>query len=425
VSSILWSLLLLAVGGLVTRMVVQRRVLQRRNAELLALHEAALDIHRDTSLSDLLQRAVDRARVLVGARYGALSVFGEDGHLRSFLVSGVTEEELERLGDTPPSHRGVLGQVTHGGRTLRLRDLTEHPAFTGYPPGHPPMRSLLAVPILCSGPFRGNFYLAEREESDEFSTFDQRSLERFATQTAIAIDNLYLSERSRSLAVAEERLRIAHEMHDGFAQVLASVNAQAQAAALLLRRGSLEEVGRQLDQMAEAAREVYGDVREGILALRASTPPVGEPERPFGATLAQFVEQWRSQIELEMVIDIDPAVTLPPAAALQVLRIAQESLANVRKHARARSARIVFGRLEDRLMLEVVDDGVGIETSRASRQQAAAVGAAEEAPRFGLATMRERARSIGGELTLGPGPDGGTRVLLTLDRPLGGMTRFA
>jgi signal transduction histidine kinase len=306
-----------------------------------------------------------------------------------------------------------------------LRDLTEHPAFTGYPPGHPPMRSLLAVPILCSGPFRGNFYLAEREESDEFSTFDQRSLERFATQTAIAIDNLYLSERSRSLAVAEERLRIAHEMHDGFAQVLASVNAQAQAAALLLRRGSLEEVGRQLDQMAEAAREVYGDVREGILALRASTPPVGEPERPFGATLAQFVEQWRSQIELEMVIDIDPAVTLPPAAALQVLRIAQESLANVRKHARARSARIVFGRLEDRLMLEVVDDGVGIETSRASRQQAAAVGAAEEAPRFGLATMRERARSIGGELTLGPGPDGGTRVLLTLDRPLGGMTRFA
>lgn len=424
-TSVLWSLLLLAVGGLVARMVVQRRVLQRRNAELLALHEAALDIHRDTSLSDLLQRAVDRARELVGARYGALSVFGEDGHLRSFLVSGVTDEELARLGDTPPSHRGVLGQVTHGGRALRLRDLTEHPAFTGYPPGHPPMRSLLAVPILCSGPFRGNFYLAERDDADEFSTFDQRSLERFATQTAIAIDNLYLSERSRSLAVAEERLRIAHEMHDGFAQVLASVNAQAQAAALLLRRGSIEEVGRQLDQMAEAAREVYGDVREGILALRASTPAVGEPERPFGATLAQFVEQWRSQIELEMVIEIDPEVTLPPAAALQVLRIAQESLANVRKHARARRARIVFGRLEDRLMLEVVDDGVGIETSRASRQQADAAGSADEAPRFGLATMRERARSIGGELTLGPGPDGGTRVLLTLDRPLGGMTRSA
>ena len=76
-------------------------------------------------------------------------------------------------------------------------------------------------------------------------------------------------------------------------------------------------------------------------------------------------------------------------------------------------------------MLEVVDDGVGIETSRASRQQADAAGSADEAPRFGLATMRERARSIGGELTLGPGPDGGTRVLLTLDRPLGGMTRSA
>ena len=420
-TSLLWTLVLLALGGLVAGTLMRRRELQRRNAELLALHEAALDIHRDASLGELLQRAVDRARELVGAHYGALSVFGEDGQLRSFLVSGVSEEEKERLGDTPPSHRGVLGQVTHGGRTLRLRDLTAHQAFTGYPPGHPPMRSLLAVPIRCAGPFRGNLYLAERDEADEFSTFDQQSLERFATQTAIAIDNLYLRERSRSLAVAEDRLRIAHEMHDGFAQVLASVNAQAQAASLLLRRGSTEEVARHLDQMAQTAREVYGDVREGILALRASSPPVGDIEQPFGEALARFVEQWRSQIDLVTEVDIDLAVSLAPGAALQVLRIAQESLANVRKHSRARRVRIAFGRREDRLVLEVEDDGVGIEASREVRQEDNVV----EAPRFGLSTMRERARSIGGELSLGPGSDGGTRVQLTLDRPLGGMTRFA
>lgn len=372
--------------------------LEARNAELLALHRAALDIAGELDLETVLQKVVDGARQLLGARFGALAVYDSAGRIESFVTSGIPEEQRRRIG-APPEGRGLLGVPLREGETLRLSDLASHPRSAGFPAHHPPMSSLLAVPILCSAPFRGNLYLAEKEEEPEFTAEDEQILGRFATQSALAIDGAYLHVSQRSLAVAEERLRIAHEMHDGLAQVLASVNATAQAVREYLRAGRIDEATAQLDRLAAAAREVLTEVREGILALRAA----GRTDRGMAAILRDFAQQWQDQTGIEVRVEVADGFLLPADAELQVVRIAQEALANVRKHARAKSAAISLDGGDGELRLEVRDDGRGFDP--------AAVGSSIP-PRFGLATMRERAQAIGGRLTIDSSPGGGTQVTL-------------
>jgi signal transduction histidine kinase len=265
------------------------------------------------------------------------------------------------------------------------------------------VRSLLAIPILCDGPFRGNLYVAEKQGAVEFSPEDEEILQRFATKVTIAIDNAHLHQRLQNLAITEERLRIAREMHDGMAQVLAYVNTKAQAVKEYLRQERLADASDQLEQLAAAAREVYTDAREGILALRT---PVG-PDRSLSEALEDFMAQWQDQCGIAGELETDENLQLSPAAELQLLRIIQESLSNVRKHARASRARVEVRRNHEHIQVVVEDDGSGFDLASRSR---------EGFPRFGLAIMRERAESIGGSFEIDSAADQGTR--LTVRVPL-------
>jgi len=374
--------------------------LERRNRELAALHEATLDLHGDLTLAAVLQRTVDRARELLDAHYGAVSVVDAEGAIREFVTSGVSDELRERIGD-PPGGRGLLGVVLREGQRLRLRDIGGDPRSVGFPPGHPHMRSLLAVPIVCPGSaFRGNLYVADKRQAAGFSAEDEETLARFADAAAAAIDTADLHQRLRFLAVAEDRNRIAFELHDGMAQVLAYVNAKSQAAIEHLRHGRDEEVELQLEQLAAGARDLYGDVREVILALNTRLTP----ERSFGPTLTEFVASWRERYGVPVTLEIDDGVEPAPAVALQVLRIVQEALSNVRKHAGAARATVTVGRGGDgTLRVEVADDGRGFDRAAPPRPGA---------PRFGLLMMRERAESVGGRLEIETVPGSGTRLRL-------------
>lgn len=374
--------------------------LERQNAELLALHRAAVDVYGELELETLLQKAVDAARTLIGARYGAVTVVDREGRVEAFVTSGISAEARRRLG-SPPQGRGLLGVVLRAGERLRLRDISKHPLSVGFPPGHPPMRSLLAVPILCESPFLGNLYLAEKEGEAEFSVSDEETLVRFATQAAIAIDTTYLHERMRAGAVAEERLRIAHEMHDGVAQVLAFVNAKTQAIAEYVRSNRAEEAVRQLDQLSSAARETYTDVREGILALRSA----GNVGKDLVQAVQDYVRQWQDQTGIAVEFHATEGIRLAPGHETQVLRIAQEALANVRKHAGASRVEIVIERRDREILLEVSDDGSGFDPGDVRRAGP---------DHFGLATMRERARTVGSELEIQSAPGLGTSVKMRL-----------
>jgi signal transduction histidine kinase len=374
-----------------------------QNRELLALHEAGLDVAGELGLEPVLQKVVDHATDLLDARYGALSVPRPGGGIEAFLTTGITPEERALIGPLPVGH-GLLAVVLEAGQPLRLADLTRDPRAVGFPPHHPLMRSLLAVPIVSAGRVLGNLYVAEKRSAAEFSVADEETLVRFATQAALAIENARLHRRVRDLAIVEERERIAREMHDSLAQVLGYVITKAQAVQELLRRGQAERAVAQVGQLGEAARGAYADVREGILALRTSPGP----GRGVLEALKEYVGRWmeQSDIQAQLVVQPGPSLAaLPPAAELQLLRIVQEALANVRKHAGAQRVEVRITATADQVETVIADDGHGFDPQRAPSGE-------HGQPHFGLSTMRERAESVGGSLEIISAPSEGTRVVV-------------
>ena len=377
---------------------------ERQNRELLALHDAGNGILGELDLGGVLQRVVDRARDLVGAQYGALSLVRDDGTIDAFLTSGITAEERARLGPLPVGH-GLLGVVLKEGEPLRLPDITRDPRAVGFPPHHPVMHSLLAVPVIVQGRVLGNLYVAEKREAPEFDIDDERTLQRFATQAALAIDSARLHRRLQALAITEERERIAREMHDSLAQVLGYVNTKAQAAQAQLRNGDTERAAAQIGQLAEAARAAYADVRESILGLRTVLPE----QRGLVDALRQYVALWETQSDIKVAFDAPswPGRRLSPGSEVQLLRIVQEALANVRKHAAATQVRIELTEEDGTLVVLIADNGSGFAAAALPRSAV---------PRFGLTTMRERAEAIGGTLRIDSTVGEGTRV--TVRAPL-------
>jgi len=212
------------------------------------------------------------------------------------------------------------------------------------------------------------------------------------------------NRQNREFLVAEERLRIADEMHDGLAQVLAYVNTKAQAVKELLRAGRTEDAIRHLDQLASAAREVYGDTRESILGLRNAAVP----GRSLGDALHDYVSSWGDRHGIPCRIRIDRDMRLSEIAELQLQLIVQESLANVLKHAKAKHVEVSLHQADGKILATVQDDGVGFNPELPGRA---------EFPRFGLATMRERAESIGGHVRLDSSPGKGTRITVEVPIP--------
>lgn len=394
---VLYIVAIIAFAAVIFRFIGRMQTeLRRRNEELLALHSAGLDVTAELSLDVVLRKVVEQARRLVGAKYGAVSVIDKDNRIVSFITSGITPEERAAIGPPPVGH-GLLGVVLHQGQHLRIEDLTKHPQSHGFPAHHPPMHSLLAVPIPCKGPFLGNLYLTE----GEFTADDEETLVRFALQAALAIDNAHLHEQVADLAVAQERLRIAHEMHDGLAQVLGYVNTKVQAAEMYLKREKVEEAGAQLRELATSARQAYSDVRESIVGLRT----LPGPDRSLAEVLREYLDRWEEMSRVGTSLRIDSSVQLRPSQELQIVRIVQEALTNVRKHAKATQARVEIAREGGKLVALIADDGLGFNAAARARG---------EFPQFGLSTMRERAESIGGTLTIDSAPGGGTRVRFEL-----------
>jgi len=162
---------------------------------LRILVEAGISLSAELSLDALLQRIVETAAQLTGARYAALGVVDPSGRsLERFLTSGMSEETRAAIGAEPVG-RGILGFVIRNAEPLRLHDIAEDPRSVGFPPGHPPMRTFLGVPILLRGIAYGTLYLTEKRD-DDFTAEDEELTQLLAAQAAVAIENARLHESS-------------------------------------------------------------------------------------------------------------------------------------------------------------------------------------------------------------------------------------
>jgi signal transduction histidine kinase len=191
-------------------------------------------------------------------------------------------------------------------------------------------------------------------------------------------------------AVAEERARVAREIHDGLAQYLFAISTQT---TMLAHGATAEQV---LPRLQEAAAAAQQEARFAVLALSSAGGSA-----PFDAALSRYVEFLTADGELDVDLEIEPGVGLRPDEQIEVFRIVQEGLANVRRHAGARRASVLIGLRDGERIVRIVDDGRGFDESEAQ-------------PGQGLRNIRARASAIGGGFRLATRPGGGTAVEVVL-----------
>jgi signal transduction histidine kinase len=292
----------------------------RESSRLRTLLETGIAITSELSLDGVLQRIVEAAAVVTGARYAALGVIDPTGtSLERFVTHGIDDETRRIIGD-PPRGRGILGALIADSRTLRLHDLADDPRSVGFPPGHPRMRSFLGTPIILRGKAYGNLYLTEKNGGLDFDEEDEDLVSLLSAQAAVAIENARLYESatawsqqlvslqeissalvgeldlSRLLQLVVERLRelidarivaIALPTPDGLRveaiaadeghELLHRVVPHASKAGAVLARGRSERVDAVLDDpevVQEIARE-FGAVTGLYVPLITRDAPIG------------------------------------------------------------------------------------------------------------------------------------------------------
>jgi signal transduction histidine kinase len=357
--------------------------------------KVVLAVASQLSVRDVLQMIVRSARSLAGARYAALGVPGEAGTFAEFVVDGLTAQEQAAIGPLPRQH-GMLAVMLREGKHLRLADIRQDPRFWGWPAAHPELTDVLGVPITEGEQVLGFIFAACKTEPGGFTERDERLVSLFAAHAAIALTNAQLYERGRELSVLQERARLARDLHDAVSQKLFSVRAKARAAAVLVGRDparAVEEMG----SVADLAGQAHAELRAVIDGL---APPELAAGGLAGSVRGYAVMAGRTY-GADVQVQAGDLPALDPQRETVIYRVAQEAIGNALRHSGGQGVTVTLAARQGRVVLEVRDDGNGFD-----------VGTTQSG--LGLASMRERAASAGGKLTVSSSPGSGTIVRLSV-----------
>ena len=349
--------------------------IRRREARARALHEVGTGILRVQERDKAVSLIVGEACRLLDGDVAMLCLHeAQTQHVVAIAMAGHTEAVLARDALACPAP-----------------DLGGCPILApGYRTGH------LVAPVRVGDTVLGWLCVGTRTLRT-FTQEDAVLLESFGTLAALALENLRLRAEVRSLGAIQERERLARELHDGVAQALGMIYAHARSGA---EEGTMR---RSLDRIVEVSTKAYEEVRQAIFGLRL--PHDTNLATAVGEYLREFTRQ--TGLPVNLLIEDARATVLPLEAEVQVVRVVQEALANVWRHARATRAVVRFAVEGDDIVVDVEDDGVGFVLAHLDRGQR----------RFGLLSMKERAESTGGTLAVASAPGKGTRVTVRL--PIG------
>ncbi|MFI5255270.1 MAG: sensor histidine kinase [Candidatus Limnocylindrales bacterium] len=376
--------------------------LQRRERERAALYEVALRLTATAGLAEVLDTITGHARDLLDADRVVVCI--ADPRSQAFQLGGWSDR-VARADD------GTTETFAHPPAGLHA-----HPRNAACPIQKP-----VAGAAWISRPLRGqNVLLGEmcaiRVSGVAFGEPEQALLAALADMAAIAVHTARLRESEQEWLIVSERDRIARELHDSLAQVLGVIHMRLRSLEGRAGSSGIQGLGSELADVAEIADEAYRDVREAILGLRETISADGGLE----ATLREYLAKYSRQtgIQATLVCEGPTGTRLSPAAEVQLLRVIQEALTNVRKHAHASRATVRIAFAGPMARISVEDDGVGFDP--------AALRASLEGG-FGMSTMRERVEQVGGSLEVDSAPGRGTRIEVRMQTAdvLGGALQSA
>ena len=363
---------------------------------LLVLSQIASSLTTDATLDELVTRYLSTMVRVAGALAGSVRLLTPDGkQLRLVSSVGLPPEMVERE-RLVPRDCGVCGESLDGDRATWSG---EPRVCRGMNPGAfiPGCGEVIAVPLRHKGEVHGvyNLFLAQGRTLSE----DVRLLfGAISEHLGVALENAHLSRENARVTLVNERQLLANEVHDSVAQTLAYTRMRAAALREAQRGGDAARAERYLDEMEDAIEAAYGELRELIGRFRQPMDPRGLVVA-LQAALDAFARRSSARVSFDAR---GPEPALSAEEEMHVFHIAQEALANVQKHARAKNVRLSLELDGATCRVCVEDDGAGF-----------APGAGDRYEHFGLAIMRERAARLGGELRIDSPASGGARLTLS------------
>ncbi len=358
--------------------------LHRRKYEGHAFYDVLLQISNQNSPPDILSAVVQHARELMGSDEAVLSL--DEDASRSVQFAGASEDGVSFAeGTSCMTSEAGSGHQDHG------------PATVCPVRSSPDWNADMVVPIRGPIGLLGELWIGRRSEV-LFTERDRAFLVTLSGLAAIAITSAQMRENGRQRAVLAERERIAREMHDSLAQVLGVTHLRLRALDTREEVCQNPAVAVELAAIADICEDAYQDVRESILGLRDSS----RTERGLEDNLRAYLTKYSRQCEIEASLssDLGHELALSPRCEVQVIRVIQEALTNVRKHSGAKSAVVRITESDSSTTFVVEDDGQGFDQG----------GSPFDRDGFGLFTMRERMALLNGSLTIDSAPGRGTRV---------------
>jgi two-component system nitrate/nitrite sensor histidine kinase NarX len=389
--------------------------LSTQTTRLTALHDMAQSLGSPLRMEEVLMQGAERVKTVLDVDAAHIHLVGNEGQslkLETAVgtpVSFLAEEATIGMGEC------LCGLVASSVQPVVVTDLHGDARATRVACRRHGFCSVASVPLRSHDRAMGILTVNSRARR-EFTPAELELLTTLGNQLGAAIENAQfysemerrvqeLSRQVEHLVVVQERERISREIHDGLAQALALLNMRVSVAQSLLVAGQTEQARKELAEAGEVIDAANRDVREAITALRLTSPKGAV----FTPTLKEFVLDFgvRNNVETSFqAVDGARAVVLAPMAEVQLMRIIQEALTNVRKHARAQHAQVELTRRGTRLIVCIEDDGQGFDMD--------AVLTGQNKKNFGLTTMNERAASIGGLLDVRTQIGGGTRITVSV-----------
>ena len=372
---------------------------QQRSLELKALNEIGQRISRSLALDAVLDAIVSAAVQLLAAEKSVLFLI-EDERLLARASHGL---EIEMPGIRFEARDSVAGYVARTGFPIIVHDIAQDGRVVPDMADAEDIRSLVEVPIRMVGAVAGGVLVVGSPRVHAFSDSQVELLSALADQAAIAIDNARLYAQARELAVLEERNRMAREMHDTLAQGFTGIVLQLEAAEQVLG-DDVDETLEHLSRARQLARDSLNEARRSVWNLR----PRALEQATLADAIRQSLDDYVADGRIEGSFAVEGTVRpLPAEAENTLLRIAQESLTNLRKHAHADHVWVALVYGSEIITLTIRDDGVGFDPSAPPASRHVGGG-------LGLVGMRERAQAIGAHVQVDSQPGEGAQILVSL-----------
>jgi len=396
-----------------------RQAAEMAAKRITSLQSITASLSEAVTPAQVAQVIVEQGLAVLGAAGGVITLLDEQGcHLEVLRSVGYLPEKMNVRRQFSTQRPIPLAETVQTGEPIFISSVD---MLAAHDPTLVRQRtveyhSFAALPLIVKGRIIGSMGLSF-DKARPFAEEERAFMLALARQCAQALERARLYEVEREaraeaeaaqqhlalLAETRERNRLAQELHDNVAQALGYLNFKLAVTNTLLSEGQVEEAKASLDELKKVVGETYTDVREEIFSLRAEVfSGLG-----FLELLDKYTDKYRRfyKLNIEIVKEEDESCfEFPAAVSPQIIRIIQEALINVRKHAKVDKATIRLSQEADRIRISIEDEGQGFNRGLLHKKKTS----------FGLQIMRERAKSIGGELEIRSILGQGSKIIIRL-----------